>query len=245
MSFRPDQIPADNDRLAIGGNQPPLSEVAAMEIEERLAEFAERKKGILASLERVTVVDNETTGAAADFKTICQTFLNKVDVERREAKEPYDSAVTVIQSKVAAFTEPVQEAIRTVDQKIRDFRDDQRARQRKRLKEQREEEARLRAAAAARQKGELPIDPPAPAPEVKPTEISLPVARGDYGSKVKDKVEKTYRIVDVRALPDTILDSPKVRSAMLAAIKQLARLQSEIPGVEVDEGVTDVIRKGG
>lgn len=248
------------DVRGLGDNQPPLREAAALDIEERLAAYAERKKGILASAQRVVVNDNETTGRAADFIAICQTFLEHVEVERRNAKEPYDAAKATIQGKVAAFIEEILVAIATVQAQIKAFRDTERTRQQEALRKQRAEEAKLRAAAdqrkrqteldeAAKKAGELPVSSapsvePAPAEPVRPTDVSLPVARGDYGSKVKDKVEKTFRITDVRALPDTILNAPKVRAAMMAAIKQLARLQTEISGVEIDDAVTDSIRKG-
>lgn len=226
-------------------NRAPLREEAKTDLEEKLLPLTERRDEIVARLPKVVVNDNASAGNAADFITSCRVLLEDVDTARRDVKRPYDDAITVIQGRAQRFAEPVEETIEAVETRVRIFRSEARERAAAAQRAQRAEEARLRAEADARERGRLAVDPPAPVPVVEPDEISLPVARGDYGSKVRDKREKVYTITDVRQLPDDILNAPKVRDAMLAAIKQLGRLREEIPGVEIGWSTGEAYRKGG
>lgn len=233
-------------------NNPPPEETAGMEISTRLAELDARKAEILGALERVQVSDNHTAGSAADFVSICQHLLRAADAIRREIKTPYDRAVKTVDGRTAAYVEEVERAVAKVEQMIRDFRAEQRRLAANALEEQRAEEARLREAAQKGQllgaDGEVVYDHgqtfPTAAP-VSEAEISLPVARGEFGTKVSDQKLKDYRITDVRALPDEILKAPAVERAMIAAIKQLARLRADIPGVEITPIASDKIRRAG
>lgn len=232
------------DRLGhLKSNDPPLADQAIVALDALLAELEQRRLGILSSLERLAVTDHETTGKAADFIAICKTFLSDADAIRRQIKAPYDQAVKAIDSRSAGFVENVLDAIKQAETAIRTFRASQREKARLAAVAQRVEEARLRAAADAAERGQLAVDPEPPAEKVAAADIALPVARGDYGGKVHDKREAEYRITDVRALPDEILLAPKVQAAMLAAIKQLAKLKPDIPGVEKTDGVGENIRR--
>lgn len=245
-------------------NQPPPAETAGMDIDTALAELEARKAEILAAFtpERLVVTDHATAGTTADKIAIAKAFLAKVDRLRQDVKAPYDLATKTVDGRSAAFVQAIRDAIDEGYRLVREFRTAERDRAAKALEEQRAEEARLRAEALA-------VDPahaanmqdqedmmdcyqfgtvPAPAAEPEPVraeEIHLPAARGDYGGKVHQTKETTYRIVNVRKLPDQILKAPAVQKAMLAAIKQLGRLQAEIPGVEITIGAGDIVRRAG
>lgn len=240
-------------------NNPPPAERAGMEITTALAELEDRRAQVLAAFtpERLIVKTNHDVGQTADKISLARALMDTVDRLRREAKAPYDLAVKTVDGRTAAWLEEVQEAIWAADAMIRKFRADARARATAALERQRAEEARLRDEAVATGVVETFVGPsidtreivnvparPRRAP-VQPAEIRLPTAVGDYGSKVHDKREVTFTIVDVRKLPDQVLKAPAVEKAMLAAIKQLHRLQPEIEGVKVNEGTTDSIRKPG
>lgn len=237
-------------------NQPPPAETAGMEIDTLLAELDARKEDILAAFtpERLVVTDHATAGTTADKIAIAQAFLKKVDRLRQDAKAPYDQAVKTVDGRAASFIGDVTKAIEEAYRLIREFRTAERDRAAAALEEQREEEARLRVAAKpvgaeemmdCYQFGTVPAVPePAPEP-VRADEIRLPAARGDYGGKVHQTKETTYKITNVRKLPDQILKAPAVQKAMLAAIKQLAKLQEKIEGVEITVGAGDIVRRAG
>jgi hypothetical protein len=226
-------------------NRPPLREEARVDLEEKLMPLAARRDAIIDRLPKVIVTDNATAGNAADFVNQANLWLDDVDGERKAVKKPYDEAIDVIQGRTKAFADPVLLAVQTVEQRIKTFRSEARERARKQAEEQRKEEARLRAEAAAREKGQLAVEPAPVVEPVRPEEISLPAARGDYGAKVTDKREKIWTITEPRQLPDEILKAPKVRDAMLAAIKQLSKLRDDIPGASFEWSTGDSIRKGG
>ena len=226
-------------------NRPELREEVALELREKLLPLEARKAQILERLPKVVVTDNASAGAASDFVAIAETLLSDVDDARKAVKRPLDAAIDVVQARAGKFAEPIEDAASKVRARIRKFRAEARERAARAAEEQAAEEARLRAEAEARERGQLAVEP-VPAPEPVPVaEISLPVARGDYGSKVRDKREKVWKITDPRQLPDTILNSPKVQEAMLAAVKRLGSLQEQIPGARFEWAVGDAIRKGG
>lgn len=227
-------------------NQPPPMETAVMELTTALAELDARKAEILAAFtpERLVVTDNATAGSTADKIKIAEAFLERVDRLRRDHKDPYDQAVKAVDGKVHGYLQEVRDAIGEGWKLIRAFRADARARAARQLEEQRAEEARLREELMESPGPFSEPEPPAPAP-VRPEEIRLPVARGDYGAKVSDQLQKTFTIDDPRKLPDQILNAPAVRKAMLAAIKQLVRLQETIEGVTIGTEAGDKIRRAG
>jgi hypothetical protein len=221
-------------------NLPPPEETARTELTDALAEFEARKAEIVASFseQRLIVTDNASAGTTADKIAIAKTLLDDIDAARRRVKAPFDRAVKTVDGGATKFAEEVEQAIRRAEQKIREFRADARRRAREAAEAQAAEERRLAAEAGL----ETLAEPAAP---IRDTDVQLPVARGDYGSKVHDGKVKTFEIEDVRQLPDEILKAPAVEKAMLAAIKQLARLRDTIPGVKIDFAATDTIRRAG
>lgn len=221
-------------------NLPPPEETAGLEITDALTELEARKAEIIAAFsdQRLIVTDNASAGTTADKIAIAKTLLDDIEARRRRIKAPFDRAVKTVDGRAAKFAEDVNAGIRRAEQAIRTFRADARRRAAEAAQAQAEEEARL-----AREAGLETLAPPPP--PVRETDVTLPVARGDYGSKVHDGKEKTFEIEDVRALPDEILKAPAVQKAMLAAIKQLARLTETIPGVKIDFAAKDTIRRAG
>lgn len=225
--------------------------------------------------ERLVVTDNATIGTTADKIAIARAFWTRVDNRRKELKQPYDQAATAIQSKVAGFLEPVEAAVRKAESRITDCRKDMRERAAAAAQVQLEAEARLRAAAAARKapaatvpetgtatapetgtanvqavpkSGTEPVvihQATVPVPQVRPEDIKLGVARGELGSKVSDQDRREWRITDARKLPDTVLNAAAVQKAILQAVKQLARLTTDIPGAAYDDLTGDKIRRAG
>ena len=53
---------------------------------------------------------------------------------------------------------------------------------------------------------------------------------------------KQYRVVDVRAVPDFILNSSTVHEAIAQVAKSLAKHMPEIPGIEVTSETDNQVR---
>src|SRR3546814_10871857 len=56
---------------------------------------------------------------------------------------------------------------------------------------------------------------------------------GDLGATVSQVERKIYRVVDVRAVPDLILNSKTVHEAIVAVAKSMSKHMPSIEGIEI------------
>src|SRR3546814_14570688 len=56
---------------------------------------------------------------------------------------------------------------------------------------------------------------------------------GDLGATVSQVERKIYRVVDVRAVPDLILNSKTVHEAIVAVAKSMSKHMPSIAGIEI------------
>ena len=83
----------------------------------------------------------------------------------------------------------------------------------------------------------MPSAPPPPPPEPPKPAKRAPIATGDYGASASTVKRMVPTVVDVYALPETVLNSPKVTDAILTVVRGLRTANSdlEIPGIEYVE----------
>ena len=65
---------------------------------------------------------------------------------------------------------------------------------------------------------------------------------GDLGARVSTVDKKIYRVVDVRAVPDFILNSPTVHEAIVQVVKSMAKHMPVIAGIETTTATDNPIR---
>lgn len=77
---------------------------------------------------------------------------------------------------------------------------------------------------------------PATAPRADPKPAATRPIRGDLGSRVSRRADSVIDVVDVRAVPDFILQSPAVTEAIVSVVRAMAKAGTEIPGIRVTPG---------
>lgn len=227
------------DRLAIGGNNPPMLETAVADIREALVEFAPRAKQFADWAIAKVIRERQDVADAADTIKLARGVWDLIEIERDLRADPHKDAASAISRTAANFWQPTQNALAVLREKINAFT----AAEDKRIEEQRLEqeaaEAKLRAAAA-------PAVAPVKAPPARTASVAAHPKRapivGDFGGRVSQVENKTFEVVDVRLIPLDILNSPKVVAAICAVAKDFAKHMAVIPGIRIDTGTTNQIR---
>lgn len=210
------------------------------QMEDVIAKYRTRIGEIAESARKKIVVDRDTAGQAGDILAIAANVLEKLDADRKEVTTPHYDASRRGKMLADEAWEPAEFELDLLRERLQDWNDAEDARiEEQRLEQQRQMQA-MRAKAAP---------PPAPGPRAD-INYSAPTAapepsrslelqparrrkvRGDLGS-VSGNVDKVeYEIIDIRALPDIILQSDTVKAAALAVVKSMARHMGDIPGVK-------------
>ena len=222
-------IEEDRPYRGIGDNNPPEPINPVGEMRDHLDEkFASRRDEIITAANRKQVTDRATAGDAGDIIKIAAEVARLVDSDRRERTDPLRKTADSIKGAADAFWEPVVDAIDALRARLKAWTDAEDARIEQQAREQAEAMAKMRQQAAANvPEPETPAPPP-PAP--------LPARRrkirGDLGATVSTVDRKEYRVIDVRAVPDFILESETVKAAIIQVVRQTAKHFGPIPGIE-------------
>jgi hypothetical protein len=235
MSMIPDETPAKP--APIGHNQPP-SPIEVAVAAQREAQTPERKERVAYIVDRAgakDVVDRETAGQAGDIIKVGRDVEKLIETDRVALTKPYRDAADAAKAECDQFLAPLREALERLAARVQAWSD---AEDERIAAQQREQEAFFAP------KPDLTPDvqpasppPPSPAAPVKPARRQRIV--GDLGSRVTQAETKTYRVIDVRAVPDFILETETVKTAIAQVARTMGKHMKEIPGIEitVDTGI--------
>lgn len=188
-----------------------------------LERFAPRKDEFLRAAAAAVVRDRGTAGSAADVIKLARDIGGQVEAVRLERSRPYRDTGDALKACADAFWRPVAEAMEDLEEKVRawDSAEDDR------IAAQRQEQQAL----LSNLGGAAPIARPARTAKARPV-------RGDYGGKVTRVQEYHFEVLDPKAVPDFILNSEPVKAAIIAAVKPLRKLGTEIPGIRITPNTT-------
>jgi len=202
-----------------------LHELAAEDARQALSPLKQRREQVLASMQAFTIQDDEDVRRAADKVALAQALIDASDEALKPIGGPFQEASHAVRTAALNFTDDLKAAKVRANQAINAFRDRQREAAAKAANEQREREAELR------RKAGMEATPAAP---VRAGDVKLAPTRSDYRANVHDRRVTKVSIEDARALPDTILKSPGVVKALETAVRQMAKLTTDIPGATVE-----------
>lgn len=211
----------------------PLAEQAGEEAMLALAPFEPRRDKLLEALAGVTVGDDEDMKRAIDKIVLSKALRDAADAALQPIGTPYKDATHAVANVAHGFVAALRDAEKRAQYLIDAFRARQRVAAAKAKTEQAESEALLR-----RQAG---LEAPTVVP-VKPSDVRLGSARSDYRGQVFDRKVLKVTITDPRALPDTVLNAPGVTAALESAVRQLARLDRNIPGALIEDDQKSTIK---
>lgn len=246
----PDEKPYEaNPRAVRGGNNPPslLEELTAAQREAQ-SPHAERLGYIVERANAKTVTDRETAGDAGDIIRVAGEFRKKVDGERIDRTRPYRDAADAAKAVCDEFLYPLDAAVQELRDRLKEWSDDEDERI---AQQQREQEAFFNPPAADPVEADVPApqnesQPPKSgqrqfaAPPVKPARRRK--ITGDLGAVVSQVEKKHYRVIDVRAVPDLILNSQTVHDAIIQVAKSMGRHMPKIDGIEITTSTDNQIR---
>lgn len=211
----------------IGHNKPPLAEELAAEMAEVIAPLRERSEQLLASAAKIKIIDEEDIGKIGDTAKMIKALSDKVIEGKGAILDPVYDAQSRVIAAASNFVDPLDEARRSLAQLIDDFRAEQ-----KRLADEKKQKQLDFERELARQKN-VQISEAPPAPVTPPPKRATP-ARGDYGGRVGQRKTITVSIEDFSLIPETILQSIKVKEAILSVARSMAQHQESIPGIKIE-----------
>lgn len=214
-----------------GHNQPPSPVEALVEAQqEALQPFEQRRDEIVASARRVKVTDRLTAGDAGDVIRIANDVFKRIDQDRLERTNPYRQAADAAKGCVDTFWQPVTDALDDLRARLEEW---SRAEDERIAAQKREQDEAI----AAMRQQRLPTHPmphvagqPTTAPKMLPAKPRK--IRGDLGSVVSTSEQFDYRVIDVKKVPDWILNSQTVHEAIIRVVKSAARHLGDIDGIE-------------
>lgn len=204
----------------------PLQEVAAEEARMALQPLEQRRAALLDALANVSIADDEDMRRTSDKIALSRACREAADSAIEPVNGPYRESSSAVRNAAANFCGPLKGAEQRAQQAI----DACRTRQREAAAKARNEQLRIEAELRRQAGIETSSKPVAP---VRAADVKLESVRGDLGSQIFDRKVEQVRILDPRALPDTILKSPAVTEALERAVRQLAKLTKDIPGAEI------------
>jgi len=213
----------ENERRGIGDNQPP-SPIEALVAEQResQAQYEERRDEVLASLTAKAVTDRVSAGEAGDLLKITRSIVDTLTEQRAARTKPYREAADKAKAVFDTWIDPLLVAEKELSDRLNSWMRDEDAR------------AAAQQAEQANLLGDINDGPKSTSPiGNRPSQAKSPViAQGGYGTKVVKKTKTAFTVVDVRAVPDFILNSSTVHDAIISVAKSMARHNPDIPGIK-------------
>lgn len=206
---------------------------AADEARVALQPLQERADALAAALKNVNIRDEEDLRRTADKIALSRALREEADKRLDPIRTPYRDSDVAVRNVGSTFASKLAPGERDAQNAINSFRARQREAAAKAKQDQLDREAQLRKEAG--------LDAPA-APQVRAADVKLESVRGDLRSQVFDRAVIEVRIVDPRALPDTILNAPGVVQALEKAVRQMAKLTKDITGAEITDGQASSVK---
>jgi hypothetical protein len=213
----------------------PLYERAAEEAALALAPYQKRHDDLLAALAAVDVKDDEDMKRAVDKIALARALRENADALLQPIGLPYQEAAHAVRVVAVRFLDPLRIKERDAQRSIEAFRKRVREAAAIAANEQAAREAELRKAAGLES---------GPVEQVRAADVRLPSARSDYRGQVFDRKVIHVRIVNVRALPDDVLNAPGVLEALERAVRVKAKLTRDIPGAEITDDLACSVKAG-
>jgi len=222
---------------AIGHNNPPraptpeeMLEHAREQIAAALDQLEPRLTQLLESQGKAKAETDEEAGKVSDLIGMFSSLGGRLARAHSDVKSPYLDAGRVVDGRAAAMRERIDEATKKLNVMLTGFQQ-QKA---KRIREAREAE---RAAEAA--------DPEPTLQTHAAVDAAQATVRGDMGSSAKLQSVITIEKVDVKKLPKSFLERPKVLAVIEAEAKVLLRAGTKVTGVTSGTAQQSRVRKGG
>ena len=249
MSMIPDETPA---HLAPGHNQPPspIETLVAAQKEAQTKELADRLAYIVSRADAKEVVDRETAGQAGDIIKVANDFMAPIERDRIALTKAYRDAADAAKATCDEFLQPLVDALDRLRVRLKAWSDEED----KRIEDQRAEQAAFfrggdidpaKEEAAARVQEQAGIQPRGHAARVAADNLKPARRRkivGDLGATVSQVERKVDRVVDVRAVPDLILNSKTIHEAIVAVARSMSKHMPEIDGIEITTETDNQIR---
>lgn len=228
----------------------PVETVTAAQREAQTTERAERLEYIVQRADLKVVTDRETAGQAGDIIKVASDFEKLVENDRIELTRPYRDAADAGKAVCDRFLEPLREAMERLRARLKVWSDeedkriaDQAAEQEAFFRGGQIDPAKEEAAAAIEERDG--IQPRGHTARVVASNLKAPKRRkitGDLGASVSAVERKVYRVVDVRAVPDMILNSKTVHDAIVEVARSLGKHMPMIDGIEITTETDNQIR---
>lgn len=209
--------------------------------------FADRKAEFLKAAGRAFVRDRESAGKAGDLLKLAKRARDRLQDARFDRSQPYRDTADALGRKCEDLWEDVDTAMDGVRALLKRWTDAED----KRIEDQRlEQEAEMAAKLAAA----APAPPAQPAPPTANLQVAAAPAppapvpprrkkiRGDMGATVSAVERFTYKVTDVRALPDYILNAPGVHEAIISAVKGTRKVMGVPDGISSESFTENQIR---
>ena len=238
-----------NPRAQIGGNRPPVDEMAREDFDKELLRdkphFLEKLTDLEGSADRVDITDDVTLGRAGDLINSLRDCQKHVDATHKSVKAPYLAAGRAVDEKKNGLSERINTARGKVqrlgDAFVAKHEAEARAARERIAAEERRQAAEAAAAQALRDEAaekndaesmaEVPVvaaPPPAPSKHE-------PV-RSDSGSTVSGKKVWKSEVTDYAAAFAEVADNPKVQAAIDTAVAAMVRAgKRKMNGVRIWE----------
>ena len=248
-----------NPRAVAGNNMPPspIETLCELQRDAQTPERRERVRYVTQRANAKTVEDRETAGQAADIIKVATEVETLIETDRVNLTRPYREAADRAKNICDEFLEPLREARANLKQRLDAWNDAED----RRIEEQRAEQEAFfnqKAADVGIESTALPtprkeidysqpaeekpftraVAQPAPSSHMKPPAMREPKKRkitGDLGATASRTTTKEYRVVDVRAVPDFILQSDTVKEAIVQVAKSVGKHMGSIDGIEITE----------
>lgn len=211
-----------------GHNKAPLSEELLADLRTTTALLEERKAAVLKSMPNVVIRDQNDIARAADTAKIIDAVLDEVEAKRKGILAPVYEARDAVNGAADRFTGELEQAKETLGKLVDEFK----ATQKRLADAQRVAQLEIERERAAAAKVEIKEPAPVPAPR----KATKTIARGDYGGKASVRATLELSITDLKAVPEWILDSEPVKTAILSVARPLAQRGVTIPGISADHG---------
>ena len=236
--------PSSNPRAVIGGNAPPPEEQVKIDFHEAMLDkhptYSQRIAELHAAAVRVEITDEVMAGKSADVIKSIRAMKAAVEDAHKTVKAPYWEAGKVADSLKNNLVFDLDAAMKILGAKQTEFLRQEQAR-REAEQRQREMEARREAEAAAeaerqRLAAEAENNPEALA-EVEVVAAPAVVQRApepirsvDTGATISGRKEWQCEVTDYTVAVIQVLDDPKVKEAVDAAVKR--RVKAGIHNIE-------------
>ena len=213
----------------IGHNSGVSPEIAAAAMTAALAPWEERRAELERKAEGAMVDDVDSAEAAIDFVRMARALADKARDLLAEVEGPYKEAAQAARAVALRFTDTLETAAGTVNDRLAAYNTRRRQRAEEAQREQERAEQQLREASG------LETAPPPPESSTPPQKRrkSAPI-RTMLGGRMSEQQKWRPKVVDVKLVPETILNTPKVREAIESVARAMLQNGIDVPGVEKD-----------